>query len=194
MQYAQFEHLGELYPEWNQKINVISRKDIDNLYMHHILHSMSIAKFFSFKKQSKILDVGTGGGFPGIPLAILFPQVSFTLIDAIAKKITVVKEISQALQLQNVKTQHTRVEQMSELFDYVVSRAVTAFPEFYALSHKRVSSIVNNKLPNGIIYLKGGDFFEELTQFKKYKIYSLQEHFPEPFFETKKIIYVPIVP
>jgi 16S rRNA (guanine527-N7)-methyltransferase len=193
-QYTQFEQIGELYCEWNSKVNVISRKDIDNLYVHHILHSMAIAKFFEFKQGSRILDVGTGGGFPGIPLAILFPRVQFTLIDSIAKKISVVESISQAIGLENVKAKQIRVEQLPDRFDYVISRAVTSFPEFYTMAKKNVSTIVNNKLENGIIYLKGGDFFEEMKQFRKYKIYNINDVFPNSYFETKKIIYLPIVP
>ncbi|MCK9562551.1 MAG: 16S rRNA (guanine(527)-N(7))-methyltransferase RsmG [Bacteroidales bacterium] len=194
LQYSQFEALGTLYPEWNEKVNVISRKDIENLYVHHILHSMAIAKYFSFKQNSSVLDIGTGGGFPGIPLAILFPRVSFTLIDSIAKKIMVVETIAKEIGLKNVTTQQIRVENLHEKFDYVVSRAVTSFPEFFKMSKKNVSGIVNNKLQNGIIYLKGGDFFEEMKGFRKYKIYSINDCFIEPFFETKKIIYLPIVP
>ncbi|NLK81291.1 MAG: 16S rRNA (guanine(527)-N(7))-methyltransferase RsmG [Bacteroidales bacterium] len=173
LQYSQFEALGTLYPEWNEKVNVISRKDIENLYVHHILHSMAIAKYFSFKQNSSVLDIGTGGGFPGIPLAILFPRVSFTLIDSIAKKIMVVETIAKEIGLKNVTTQQIRVENLHEKFDYVVSRAVTSFPEFFKMSKKNVSGIVNNKLQNGIIYLKGGDFFEEMKGFRKYKIYSI---------------------
>ena len=194
LQYSQFEALGTLYPEWNEKVNVISRKDIDNLYVHHILHSMAIARFFSFKQNSTVLDIGTGGGFPGIPLAILFPRVAFKLVDSIAKKIMVVENIAKEIGLKNVTTQQIRVENLHEKFDYVVSRAVTSFPKFYEMSKKNVSGIVNNKLQNGIIYLKGGDFFEEMKGFRKYKIYSINDFFIESFFETKKIIYLPIIP
>ena len=194
LQYSQFEALGTLYPEWNEKVNVISRKDIDNLYVHHILHSMAIARFFSFKQNSTVLDIGTGGGFPGIPLAILFPRVTFKLVDSIAKKIMVVENIAKEIGLKNVTTQQIRVENLHEKFDYVVSRAVTSFPKFYEMSKKNVSGIVNNKLQNGIIYLKGGDFFEEMKGFRKYKIYSINDFFIESFFETKKIIYLPIIP
>ncbi len=194
LQYSQLEALGTLYPEWNEKVNVISRKDIDNLYVHHILHSMAIARFFSFKQNSTVLDIGTGGGFPGIPLAILFPRVTFKLVDSIAKKIMVVENIAKEIGLKNVTTQQIRVENLHEKFDYVVSRAVTSFPKFYEMSKKNVSGIVNNKLQNGIIYLKGGDFFEEMKGFRKYKIYSINDFFIESFFETKKIIYLPIIP
>ena len=193
-QYEQIELLCELYLYWNDKINVISRKDIENIFEHHVLHSMAIAKFFDFKQGSKILDVGTGGGLPGIPLAILFPKVQFTLIDGIAKKITVASNIINELGLTNVTAQQMRVENLNEKYDYVVSRAVTAFPEFYKMVRKNVSSIMNNSLTNGIIYIKGGDFYEEMQGFKKYKIYPISAFFAEPFFETKKIIYLPIEP
>ncbi len=193
-QYEQIETLCELYQYWNEKINVISRKDIDNIFEHHVLHSMSIAKFFEFKQNSRILDVGTGGGLPGIPLAILFPKVQFTLIDRIAKKITVANNIINELGLTNVTARQQTVEECKEKYDYIVSRAVTAFPDFYKLVKKNVSTIVNNSLCNGIIYIKGGDFFEEMQGFKKYKIYPISAYFSEPFFETKKIIYLPIEP
>ncbi len=193
-QYEQIELLCERYIYWNDKINVISRKDIENIFEHHVLHSMAIAKFFDFKQGSKILDVGTGGGLPGIPLAILFPKVQFTLIDGIAKKITVASNIINELGLTNVTAQQMRVENLNEKYDYVVSRAVTAFPEFYKMVRKNVSSIMNNSLTNGIIYIKGGDFYEEMQGFKKYKIYPISAFFAEPFFETKKIIYLPIEP
>lgn len=193
-QYEQIEMLCELYPYWNEKINVISRKDIENIFEHHILHSMSIAKFFEFKQGSRILDVGTGGGLPGIPLAILFPKVQFTLIDRIAKKITVANNIISELGLTNVTARQQSVEENKEKYDYIVSRAVTAFPDFYKLVKKNVSGIVNNSLCNGIIYIKGGDFYEEMQGFKKYKIYPISAFYSEPFFETKKIIYLPIEP
>ncbi len=193
-QYEQIELLCELYLYWNDKINVISRKDIENIFEHHVLHSMAIAKFFDFKQGSKILDVGTGGGLPGIPLAILFPKVQFTLIDGIAKKITVASNIINELGIANVTAQQMRVENLHDKYDYIVSRAVTAFPDFYKLVKKNVSSIMNNSLSNGIIYIKGGDFYEEMEGFKKYKIFPISAFFAEPFFETKKIIYLPIEP
>ncbi len=193
-QYEQIEQLCELYIYWNDKINVISRKDIENIFEHHVLHSMAIAKFFEFKQGSRILDVGTGGGLPGIPLAILFPKVQFTLIDGIAKKITVASNIINELGLTNATAQQMRVENLHDKYDYIVSRAVTAFPDFYKLVKKNVSSIMNNSLCNGIIYIKGGDFYEEMEGFKKYKIYPISAFFTEPFFETKKIIYLPIEP
>lgn len=193
-QYEQIETLCELYKYWNEKINVISRKDIDNIFEHHVLHSMAIAKFFEFKQGSQILDVGTGGGLPGIPLAILFPKVQFTLIDRIAKKITVASNIIEELGLTNVTAQQKSVEELKDKYDYIVSRAVTAFPDFYKMVKKNVSSVVNNSLCNGIIYIKGGDFYEEMAGFKKYHIYPISAYFTEPFFETKKIIYLPIEP
>lgn len=191
-QYSQIEMLCELYTYWNEKINVISRKDIENIFEHHVLHSMAIAKFFTFKQGSRILDVGTGGGLPGIPLAILYPHVSFTLIDGIAKKITVASNIIAELGLTNVVARQQRVENCEETFDYIVSRAVTAFPDFYKMVKKNVSTIQNNALTNGIIYIKGGDFFEEMKGFRKYQIYPISAYYSEPFFDTKKIIYLPI--
>ncbi len=191
-QIAQFEKLGELYAYWNERVNVVSRKDIENLYTRHVLHSLAIAKFFEFKHDSTILDVGTGGGFPGIPLAIMFPKVKFKLIDAISKKITVVQTIAKELELTNVSAEQIRAENVKEKFDYVVSRAVTSFPEFHKIASHCVSLISNNKLHNGIIYIKGGDFYEELKQFGKYKIFNISDVFQDEFFETKKIIYLPI--
>src|SRR5574344_1757343 len=193
-QYEQIELLCELYIYWNDKINVISRKDIENIFEHHVLHSMAIAKFFDFKQGSKILDVGTGGGLPGIPLAILFRKVQFTLIDGIAKKISVASNIINELGLTNVTAQQMRVENLHDKYDYIVSRAVTAFPDFYKLVKKNVSSIMNNSLSNGIIYIKGGDFYEEMEGFKKYKIFPISEFFAEPLKKKKKIIYLPIEP
>ena len=193
-QYEQIETLCDLYTYWNEKINVISRKDIENIFEHHVLHSMAIAKFFEFKQGSKILDVGTGGGLPGIPLAILVPKVQFTLIEKKKKKITVANNIINELGLTNVTARQQTVEENKEKYDYIVSRAVTAFPDFYKLVKKNVSSIVNNSLCNGIIYIKGGDFYEEMQGFKKYKIFPISAYFTEPFFETKKIIYLPIEP
>ncbi len=193
-QYEQIETLCELYKYWNEKINVISRKDIDNIFEHHVLHSMAIAKFFDFKQGSRILDVGTGGGLPGIPLAILFPKVEFTLIDRISKKITVASNIINELGLTNVTAQQKSVEELKDKYDYIVSRAVTAFPDFYKMVKKNVSTVVNNSLCNGIIYIKGGDFYEEMAGFKKYHIYPISAYYTEPFFETKKIIYLPIEP
>lgn len=188
-----FEEMVPLYIEWNRKINVISRKDVENLAVHHILHSLSIAKIISFSPNTNVLDVGTGGGFPGIPLAVLFPEVHFHLIDAIAKKITVVSEISQSLGLKNVSAQQIRVEQVKETFDFVVSRAVTRFDSFRQLVGKNIHHQQKNKLPNGIIYLKGGEFDDEIEQVKhKITLTQISHFFEEPFFETKKIIHLPV--
>ena len=191
-QTKKFEQLGELYPDWNQKINVISRKDIDELYVHHVLHSLSIAKFIKFKEGTKIIDVGTGGGFPGIPLAIMFPKAQFHLVDSIGKKITVVKEIAAAIGLENLTAEHARAEKQKVKYDFVISRAVTAFPKFVAITSKLISQKHNNPKINGIIYLKGGDFKSEIKSFaKKVEIVNISDYFEEDFFETKKIIYLP---
>lgn len=186
-----FGRLGALYEEWNSKINVISRKDIEQLYERHILHSMAIAKIIQFKPGTTVLDVGTGGGFPGIPLAILFPETSFLLVDSIAKKIRVVNEIAAALNLPNVTAEHRRVEEVKQKFDFVVSRAVTAFPRFVAMARTRIASESRNDLPNGILYLKGGDFKEEISPFsQQVKVYDLKDFFGEEFFETKRLIHL----
>jgi 16S rRNA (guanine527-N7)-methyltransferase len=190
-QLSDFARLGSLYEEWNSKINVISRKDIEQLYERHILHSLAIAKIIQFKPGTTVLDVGTGGGFPGIPLAILFPEVSFLLIDSIAKKIKVVTEVSTALNLPNVKAEHQRVEEVKQKFDFVISRAVTAFPRFVEMVRTKVSSQGKNTLPNGILYLKGGDFEDEISPFgKQVMVYELQNYFQEEFFETKRLIHL----
>ena len=187
-----FVKLGELYQDWNQKINVISRKDIDELYIHHILHSLSIAKFIKFKEGTKIIDVGTGGGFPGIPLAIVFPKVQFHLVDSIGKKITVVKEVSSAIGLTNLTAEHARAEKQKVKYDFVISRAVTAFPKFVSLTSRLISQKHINSKVNGTIYLKGGDFKSEIKSFaKKVDIVEISDYFEEDFFETKKIIYLP---
>lgn len=193
VQLAQLKQLKPLYEEWNAQINVISRKDIDNFYERHVLHSLGIAKVISFKPGTKILDVGTGGGFPGIPLAILFPQCKFHLIDSIGKKIKVVKEVSQALGLKNLEATHTRAEQVSGRYDFVVSRAVTRLDPFIGWIKSKFNKKSINNLPNGILYLKGGDLTEELNEIrKKYHSYSLPSYFEEDFFETKKVIQVVI--
>lgn len=190
-QREKFSLLEQLYPDWNAKINVISRKDIDNLATHHILHSLAIAKIIQFKAGTRIMDVGTGGGFPGIPLAIFFPKVDFYLIDSIGKKITVVNEITEKLQLKNVVAEQKRAEKVKQTFDFIVSRAVTAFPKFYSLTHKSISNTNKNSLKNGIIYLKGGDFDEELADFRKQsKVFDINNYFEEDYFETKKIIHL----
>ena len=192
-QKEQFKQLGSLYEEWNEKINVISRKDIDNLYTNHILHSLAIAKVISFQPEATILDVGTGGGFPGIPLAILFPEAEFHLVDSIGKKITVVKEVAQAIGLQNLNAEQIRAEQVPYKYDFIVSRAVTRMSEFYGWIRTKAKKESHHTLDNGILYLKGGDVTEEMDELKKpYAVYGLTDFFKEDFFETKKIIYVPL--
>ena len=189
----QFGRLGSLYEEWNTKINVISRKDIEQLYERHILHSLAIAKVIQFKPGTTVLDVGTGGGFPGIPLAILFPETSFMLIDSIGKKIKVVSEVATALNLSNVRAEHVRVEDVKLKFDFVISRAVTAFPRFVAMVRTKVSALSNNDLLNGILYLKGGDLSQETKPFKKIvEVYNIEEMFEEEYFKTKRIVYLPV--
>jgi 16S rRNA (guanine527-N7)-methyltransferase len=192
-QEKQFSMLFTLYKEWNDKINVISRKDIDELYERHVLHSLGIANVIQFSKGTSILDVGTGGGFPGIPLAILFPDCNFHLVDSIGKKIKVVNEIASALELKNIKATHSRVEQIDEKFDFIVSRAVTQFPEFVNWVRQKIKKEQKNNLPNGILYLKGGDLSEELKLYiNKVKIYDLKNYFQSQFFETKKVVYMPL--
>ena len=191
-QQEQFSKLKDLYEHWNAQINVISRKDIDLLYERHVLHSLGIAKVISFKPFTDILDVGTGGGFPGIPLAILFPECKFNLVDSIGKKITVVKEVAKGLGLTNVYADQIRAEQMDRKFDFVVSRAVTDMSEFCKWVSRSFKSNSFNSLPNGILSLKGGDLSEELKPFKgKYKLYKLSDYFKEEFFETKQVVYLP---
>lgn len=192
-QLEQFEQLPVLYAEWNEKINVVSRKDIDNLMLHHVLHSLAIAKFIGFKDGTEILDVGTGGGFPGIPLAILFPNAQFTLIDSIGKKIKVVNGVAESLGLSNVVAIHGRAEDLDQDFEFIVSRAVTRLTPFYYWVHKKVSPNHFHTMRNGLICLKGGDLEEELAEFgKKHKLHELYEVFDEEFFETKKLVYVPM--
>lgn len=191
-QTKQFEQLGELYPFWNEQINVISRKDMDSLYLHHVLHSLSIGKFINFTSGTRILDVGTGGGFPGIPLAILFPQVQFHLVDSIGKKIKVVREVSTALALQNVEADHIRAEQVDTKYDFVVSRAVTRLMDFYPWVQNKFLKNGKNAIPNGIIYLKGGDLREEIKESRlPAQVFPINQHFKEEFFETKSIVYIP---
>ncbi len=192
-QNRQFLLLQSLYEEWNNKINVISRKDIDQLYERHVLHSLAIAKIIRFKNKTSILDVGTGGGFPGIPLAILFPECSFHLVDSIGKKINVVQEISLALNLRNITPKQIRAEKIKNQYDFIVSRAVTAFPAFYNWVRTKIKHESKNELKNGILYLKGGDLNEELKDFKsRIKTFEISKFYSESFFETKKIIYLPI--
>ena len=190
-QIQQFEKLSELYKDWNQKINVVSRKDIDEIYLRHVLHSLAIAKFISFKPESKILDVGTGGGFPGIPLAILFPETQFVLVDSIAKKIKVVNEVVEGLELKNVKSINDRVENTKGHYDFIISRAVAAMPTFVHWTKGKIAKNSNHSTKNGIIYLKGGDLSEELKPYRNAEVIPLTNYFEEEFFETKKIVYLP---
>ena len=189
-QRIQFEMLQALYEDWNSKINVISRKDIDELYTRHVLHSLGMAKIIEFRPGSKIMDVGTGGGFPGIPLAILFPEVDFYLIDVIAKKIKVVNEVATALGLKNVKAEQKRAELVKQEFDFIVSRAVTNMTDFVSWVDGSVSKKQNHEIGNGILYLKGGDLTEELKDFPNATEYNLSDYFKEEFFETKKIVHL----
>jgi 16S rRNA (guanine527-N7)-methyltransferase len=193
VQISRFEQLGPLYHEWNEKINVISRKDIDELYVRHVLHSLALAKIIRFSPGTSFIDVGTGGGFPGIPLAILLPECKFTLIDSIGKKIRVVEEVAGQLKLENVVAGKNRIQEIKTRYDFVISRAVTAFPDFVAMVRKNVSHDSKNALPNGILYLKGGDFDEEIKAFRgSAEIFELSKIFDDPFFETKKVIYLPV--
>ncbi len=191
-QILQFEKLQELYQDWNLKINVVSRKDIDELYLRHVLHSLGIAKVQEFLPGSKVLDVGTGGGFPGIPLAILFPETNFHLVDSIGKKIKVVEEVTEGLQLKNVKFTNARVETITDQYDFIVSRAVAQMETFKFWVKGRIAKKSNHELKNGILYLKGGDLTEELSNFSKATIYNLQDYFEESFFETKKVVHLPL--
>ena len=191
-QLVQFQKLEELYHDWNAKINVISRKDIDELYVKHILHSLGIAKVMNFEPKATVLDVGTGGGFPGIPLAILFPETRFYLIDVIAKKIKVVNEVVAALGLENVKAEQLRAENMKGEFDFIVSRAVTNMPDFVYWIKDKIKKQNKHKLKNGILYLKGGDLTEELKDFPNATEYNLSDYFSEEFFETKKVVHLPL--
>ncbi|WP_417800333.1 16S rRNA (guanine(527)-N(7))-methyltransferase RsmG [Tenacibaculum sp.] len=191
-QLEQFSKLQELYQDWNLKINVVSRKDIDELYLRHVLHSLGIAKVMEFKAGAKVMDVGTGGGFPGIPLAILFPETQFHLVDSIGKKIKVVNEVTEGLGLQNVKTTHGRVEEVNDTYDFIVSRAVAQMETFHRWVKNKVHKKQNHTLKNGILYLKGGDLTEELANFPKATIYDLPDFFEEDFFETKKVVHLPM--
>ncbi len=191
LQIERFSRLEELYTLWNNQINVISRKDTENFYERHVLHSLGIAKIMDFKDSSEILDIGTGGGFPGIPLAILFPNCQFTLVDSIGKKIKVVNEVAIALDLKNVQGIHARAENINKKFDFIVSRAVTAMPAFLTWVDKKFKKENINEFPNGILYLKGGDLIEEMSTVKKhYRFHDLNKIFDEEFFATKKVVYV----
>lgn len=191
-QIAQFDKLYNLYQEWNSKINVISRKDIDELYTKHILHSLGIAKIMMFKANANVMDVGTGGGFPAIPLAILFPETNFYAIDVIAKKIKVVNEVATAIGLTNLKAEQKRAELVQEKFDFIVSRAVTNMPDFVSWVKNKTKKVNNHELENGILYLKGGDLTEELKDFPKATLYNLSDFFKDEFFETKKVVHLPL--
>lgn len=190
IQVLQFKKLQELYEDWNSKINVISRKDIDQLYINHVLHSLAIAKVVNFKAGSTILDVGTGGGFPGIPLAILFPESNFYLIDVILKKINVVNAVAQSLELQNLRASQMRAENVIEKFDFVVSRAVTNMTDFVSWTKNNIKQKNGHMMNNGILYLKGGNLTEELVDFPKAKLFRISEFFDDAFFETKKVVYL----
>lgn len=192
-QREQFSALGDLYSDWNSKINVISRKDIDNLYEHHVLHSLGICKMLHFKDGSYIMDVGTGGGFPGIPLAIMFPSVQFHLVDSIGKKLLVAEAIATSIGLKNVSFRHCRVEEEKRRFDFVVSRAVMPLSELMRLCKKNIASLQRNALPNGIICLKGGELQDELKPYRSIvSLINLEDSFSEEFFKTKKVVYIPV--
>lgn len=192
VQKEQFSKLQDLYQDWNLKINVVSRKDIDELYLRHVLHSLGIAKVMEFNAGSNVMDVGTGGGFPGIPLAILFPESNFHLVDSIGKKIKVVNEVVQGLGLENVRTTHGRVEEVKEEYDFIVSRAVAQMETFVRWTKNKIAKKATHPLKNGILYLKGGDLSEELKNFPKATIYDLPSFFDEDFFETKKVVHLPL--
>ncbi|MDD3196154.1 MAG: 16S rRNA (guanine(527)-N(7))-methyltransferase RsmG [Paludibacter sp.] len=192
-QQHQFEMLYDLYTDWNSKINVISRKDIENLYLHHVLHSLAIAKLLHFRDTTSILDVGTGGGFPGIPLAILFPECKFTLIDSIAKKIRVGQEVATAIGLTNITLKHLRAQEEKSKYDFVVSRAVMPLSDLVTLVRKNIASRQHNAMPNGLICLKGGELTHEIIPFKSIaESYEISTYFNEDYFKTKKIVYVPL--
>ncbi|MDO5105519.1 16S rRNA (guanine(527)-N(7))-methyltransferase RsmG [Capnocytophaga sp.] len=189
-QLRKFEALKHVYEEWNTKINVISRKDTERFYEHHVLHSLAIAKVQAFLPGSSVLDVGTGGGFPGVPLAILFPQVNFTLVDSIGKKIKVIEAVCKAIGIENITAINSRAEQIDQKFDFIVSRAVTQMPEFVKWVKGKTKKVSKHALPNGILYLKGGDLTQELALFPAARQYAISDFFSEPFFETKKVVYL----
>lgn len=191
LQIKQYEELGVVFPQWNDKINLISRKDVENLYERHILHSLGIAKVINFTMGTQIMDVGTGGGFPGIPLAIMFPEVAFTLVDSIGKKIKVVQEVAEALELKNVRAFHARAEDVPGKYDFITGRAVTDINAFYGWVRNKIKTKQQNGLPNGILYLKGGDMTEELAPFRKRaQVFPLDQYFEEEFFHTKAVVYI----
>lgn len=193
-QVEQFRKMGPLYADWNRKINLVSRKDIDALYERHVLHSLAIARFIQFRPGSRILDVGTGGGFPGIPLAVCFPDARFTLMDAIRKKVGVVEQIARGLGLGNVSAAWERVEDTREKYDFITARAVTQISPFYAWTKSKIMPSFTHEKPGGILYLKGGDLRDELQELgRDYQVVELKEYFPDTFFETKKLIYIPVV-
>lgn len=193
-QLDQYELLAKEFLSWNEKINLISRKDTENLFEHHILHSLAIAKVCKFKPQCEVMDIGTGGGFPGIPLAIMFPETKFYLVDSIGKKIKVVQALIETLGLKNVEAEQIRAENVNRQFDFIVSRAVTYLPDFMQWTKGKISKIQYHDLANGVLYLKGGDLTEELSTIKnKYKIYDIDNYFEEEFFQTKKVIHVKCV-
>jgi len=192
-QRKQFAALYDLYIDWNAKINVISRKDIENLYEHHVLHSLGIAKVIQFRPGTKVMDLGTGGGFPGIPLAILFPETKFHLVDSIGKKVRVATEVANAIGLKNVTFRHARAEEEKQLFDFVVSRAVMPLADLVKIARKNIKKEQQNALPNGLICLKGGELQHEILPFHKQAVsLNLSDHFKEEFFQTKKVVYVPL--
>lgn len=193
-QKEKFRLLGEIYPEWNAKINLISRKDTENFYLHHVLHSLGIAKFANFRPGARILDAGTGGGFPGIPLAVMFPRAHFHLVDSTGKKIKAVRQIARELDLDNVTAEQVRLENHHLPYDFVVSRAVTRMDRFYDWTAKNIGSENRHALANGILYLKGGDLREELKKFPHAKIIDLNRYFEEDFFDSKKLVYLPVKP
>ena len=191
-QKEQFTKLEEIYSYWNAQINVISRKDIENFYERHVLHSLGISKIILFAPNTSVLDLGTGGGFPGIPLAILFPETSFTLVDSIGKKIKVVNEVANALGLKNVSGIHSRAEELKDSFDFIISRAVTSMPTFLSWTKGKIKKKGTNSITNGILYLKGGDLSEELAGIKNKTLFPLKDFFKEDFFDSKMVVYLPV--
>ncbi len=192
LQKSRFRVMYDLYAEWNARINLISRKDMTHFYLRHVLHSLAIAKFIAFLPGARVLDAGTGGGFPGIPLAVMFPETHFHLLDSIGKKIRAVEDIARRLELDNVTTEQNRLEKHKEKYDFVVNRAVTALPRLVAWTRKNISPLHRHPLPNGLISLKGGDLSEELKDFPRAQVIPISRWFEEDFFKTKKIVYLPV--